>query len=64
VRPQDAVAIEDSHWGLTAAVAAGLRTIGITTSYPRRALQLADVVIDSLDEVTPGSVTRLLDLGS
>ena len=64
VRPADAVAIEDSHWGLTAARAAGLRTIGITTSYPRHALHLADVVIDSLDEVTPDSVAGLLDLRS
>lgn len=61
VRPQHAVAIEDSHWGLTAARAAGLRAIGITTSYPRHALHLADAVIDSLDEVTPDSVARLLD---
>ena len=61
VRPEDAVAIEDSHWGLTAAKAAGLKTIGITTSYPRRALHLADAVIDSLDEVTPDSIARLLD---
>ena len=61
VRPEHAVAIEDSHWGLTAARAAGLHAIGITTSYPRHALHLADAVIDSLDEVTPDSVARLLD---
>lgn len=60
VRPEDAVAIEDSHWGLTAAVAAGLRTIGITTSYPRNALRSANAVVDSLEEVTPELITRLL----
>jgi len=60
VRPEDAVAIEDSHWGLTAARAAGLRTIGITNSYPRHALHLANAVIDTLDEVTPDFITRLL----
>ena len=60
LRPQDAVAIEDSHWGLTAARAAGLRTIGITTSYPRHALRSADAVVDSLDEVTPQYVDRVL----
>ena len=60
MRSEDAVAIEDSHWGLTAARAAGLRTIGITTSYPRHALGLADTVVDSLDEVTPELITRLL----
>jgi len=64
VRPQDAVAIEDSHWGLTAARAAGLRTIAITMSYPRHALQAADAVIDSLDEVTPEFISRLMEAGS
>ena len=52
VSPSAAVAIEDSHWGLTAAKAAGLRTIGITTSYAAPALTLADTIVDSLDEVT------------
>jgi beta-phosphoglucomutase len=64
VRPQDAVAIEDSHWGLTAARAAGLRTIAITTSYPRHALLGADAVIDSLDEVTAEFISRLMEAGS
>jgi beta-phosphoglucomutase-like phosphatase (HAD superfamily) len=52
VTPSAAVAIEDSRWGLTSARAAGLCTIGITTSYPARELSSADVVVDSLDEVT------------
>jgi len=47
-----AVAIEDSRWGLTSARAAGLRTIGISTSYSARELSSADVVVDSLDEIT------------
>ena len=64
VRPEDAVAIEDSNWGLMAAKAAGLKTIGITTSYPRHALHLADTVVDSLHEVTPDSIARLLEVRS
>ena len=52
VSPAECVAIEDSHWGLTSAHEAGMRTIGITHTYPRNALTLADVVIDSLDELT------------
>ena len=60
VAPSAAVAIEDSQWGLTAARTAGLRTIGITTSYPASALGLADTVVDSLDEVTDALVERLL----
>ena len=60
VAPSAAVAVEDSQWGLTAARAAGLRAIGITTSYPASALGLADAVVDSLDEVTGPLVERLL----
>ena len=60
VAPSAAVAIEDSQWGLTAARAAGLRAIGITTSYPASALGLAHAVIDSLDEVTDVLIERLL----
>jgi beta-phosphoglucomutase len=64
VPPEYAVAIEDSHWGLTAAKAAGLKTIGITTSYPRRALHLADTIVDSLDELTPDSIADVLGVRS
>ena len=52
VGPAAAVAIEDSRWGLTSARTAGLRTIGITTSYAASALGEADTVVASLDEVT------------
>jgi beta-phosphoglucomutase len=60
VAPSAAVAIEDSHWGLVAARGAGLRTIGITNSYPASALGLAHTVISSLDEATPDLVRSLL----
>ena len=60
VPPASAVAIEDSHWGLVSARAAGLKAIGITTSYPASALGLAHQVVSSLDEVTPDVVRRLL----
>ena len=61
VEPRAAVAIEDSHWGLTAARTAGLRTIAVTTSYRPDALTLADVIVDSLDEITTEMIDRLLD---
>jgi beta-phosphoglucomutase len=60
VPPASAVAIEDSRWGLTSARAAGLRTIGITTSYAAGALAEADAIVTSLDEVTIDLVERLL----
>jgi len=57
--PHECVAIEDSHWGLESASAAGLRTVGITHTYPADKLGTADVVITSLAEFTPELVRSL-----
>ena len=54
--PERCAAIEDSHSGIRAARSAGLRVIAIpNASYPpdADALSQADVVIRSLDELTP-----------
>ena len=59
VPPGACVAIEDSHWGLESARAAGLRTIAITHTYPRDTLIAADVVVDSLNELTADFLARL-----
>ncbi len=60
LRPDECVAIEDSHWGLVSARTAGLKTIGITHTYNAGALaEASDVVIEHLDELVPG---LLLDL--
>jgi HAD superfamily hydrolase (TIGR01509 family) len=59
-----AVAIEDSRWGLVSAREAGLRTIGITTSYPPGALDLADMIVHDLDEITTDVVDALLGKAS
>ena len=60
IEPRQAVAIEDSHWGITAAKAAGLRAIGLTTSSTAHVLRMADTVVDSLDDITPEFVRDLL----
>jgi beta-phosphoglucomutase len=62
LREDQCVAIEDSIWGLESARSAGLRTIGITHTYDRAALSIADMVIDSLDEVQIGAISRLFHL--
>lgn len=50
----ECVAIEDSKWGLMSARAAGMKTVGITQTYPASELvDAADVVIDHLDQFTP-----------
>ena len=53
------VAVEDSHWGLQSARSAGMRTIGVTHTYPREALHQADLVVDSLDGITADLVRGL-----
>ena len=50
--PADCVAVEDSHWGLESARAAGLRTVAVTHTYPASALGAADLLIDHLDRLT------------
>jgi beta-phosphoglucomutase-like phosphatase (HAD superfamily) len=52
VRPSECVAIEDSPRGIESAQSAGLKCVGITTSYPTSALAAADRVIGSLDQFT------------
>jgi beta-phosphoglucomutase len=55
----ECVAIEDSRWGIESAKAAGLPCVGITNTYPRNELVLADRVIDSLEEFTPALIRSL-----
>jgi HAD superfamily hydrolase (TIGR01509 family) len=59
VEPRLCAAVEDSHGGIRSARAAGLRVIAFPNpSYPpdEASLAQADVVIRSLDELTPGLV--------
>jgi HAD superfamily hydrolase (TIGR01509 family) len=60
VEPARALAVEDSRWGLQSARAAGLRAIGITTSYPPSELSPADAIIDSLDQLTESLIDAVL----
>jgi HAD superfamily hydrolase (TIGR01509 family) len=58
--PERCAAIEDSHNGIRSARAAGMRVVAIPNKvFPpdTDALALADVVLDSLDELTPEAVT-------
>jgi beta-phosphoglucomutase len=59
LQEHECVAIEDSIWGLESARRAGLRTIGITHTYKRDALSMAELVIDSLDEVQIGPLSQI-----
>jgi beta-phosphoglucomutase len=58
--PASCIAIEDSHWGLEAAKSAGLRCVAVTHTYPASELGAADVIVDSLSDLTFAKVELLL----
>jgi HAD superfamily hydrolase (TIGR01549 family) len=60
IPPSACVAVEDSTAGLEAARAAGMRTIGVTTTLPRHALAAADRIVAGLHEVSPALIEKLL----
>jgi len=53
------VAIEDSRWGLDSAHGAGLRCVGVTTSYPAHELPSAELVVSGLHALTIPMLDRL-----
>ena len=54
------VAVEDSPFGIAAARGAGMKTLAVTSSYTAGDLQAADRVVESLADVTVGSLEQLL----
>ncbi len=53
------IVVEDSHWGLKAAKAAGMRTIAVTNTYGAAQLKQADKVVARLDELTMDDLQRI-----
>ena len=45
------IAIEDSHWGLQAAKAAGMHTLAVTNSYDANELSMAEKIVDQLSDL-------------
>ncbi|NIA16756.1 MAG: HAD-IA family hydrolase, partial [Planctomycetes bacterium] len=52
ILPGEAAVIEDSHWGLEAAIAAGMHTIAVAGSYKADELSMAEVVVNNLNEIS------------
>jgi beta-phosphoglucomutase len=50
--PRRTVAIEDSRWGLASARGAGLRCVGVTSSYPAHELPGAELTAGGLADLT------------
>jgi beta-phosphoglucomutase len=57
------VVIEDTPNGILAARQAGLRCVAVTHSSPAATLQAADCIVESLEQLSFQSLTRLLNSG-
>jgi beta-phosphoglucomutase len=57
--PRRSVAIEDSRWGLESARGAGMRCVGVTTSYPAHELGGAELVVTGLTALTLDALEQL-----
>ncbi len=57
------VVIEDAVAGVSAARRAGMRCVAVTTSHPRHSLGQADLIVDSLEDVSAAGLRRLLGIG-
>ncbi|MCX6672837.1 MAG: HAD family phosphatase [Methanothrix sp.] len=53
--PDECVVIEDSPYGIEAARRAGMKCIAITTTYNIELLVGADTIVNSFDEIDPGT---------
>jgi beta-phosphoglucomutase len=54
------VAIEDSRWGLESARGAGLRCVGVTSSYTADELPGAELIVSGLDALTLTALDALV----
>ena len=63
LEPHRCVAIEDSVWGLESARQAGLRCVGVTTSYAAVELHGAELVVDGIHALTLPMLDALVRRG-
>jgi beta-phosphoglucomutase len=60
IKPSECIVIEDSHWGLEAAAAAGMNPVAVTTTYRRDQLDSkAKKIVDRLDELTVNDLKEI-----
>jgi len=60
VEPRNCVVMEDAVVGVRAAKRAGMYCVGVTNTCPREDISEADVVVDSLEEITVKTIEELL----
>jgi len=59
ILPNQCIVIEDSHWGLEAAKAAGMHTVAVTNSYDADQLTMAERIVTRLNELSIGDLQQL-----
>ena len=59
--PQNCIVIEDAVTGVAGAKRGGMFCIAVTTTNPRELLQEADIVVDSLADLTVSSLENLVN---
>ena len=52
IKAENCIVIEDSRWGLQAAIAAKMKTIAVTNSYLADELKIADKIVDNLKDIS------------
>ena len=61
--PAQCVAVEDAITGIASAKAAGMKVLAVTNSFSPEELREADLIVESLEEVTLEMARALLDHG-
>ena len=64
VPPERCVVIEDVPAGVQAALAAGMKCIAVTNTHDAQALDAADRVVESLEEIDPADLRKVLGTAS
>jgi len=59
ISANECVVIEDSHWGLEAAKAAGMHTVAITNTYVAEQLSMAEKIVERFSELTISDLQQL-----
>jgi beta-phosphoglucomutase len=59
ILPNQCIVIEDSHWGLAAAKAAGMHTIAVTNSYDASELTMAEKIVTGLGDLSISALQQL-----
>lgn len=62
--PSKCVVVEDAVVGITAAKKGGMYALAVTNTHPRESFREADIVVDSLEEVTVQTLENLVAAGT